>query len=79
MVPMLARYGSVMPYAQVNGQRLRYQDSGGDGLPVVFSHGFLMDHEMFEPQVAALRDDHRVITWDERAFGLTEFDAGLPR
>jgi pimeloyl-ACP methyl ester carboxylesterase len=63
-----------MPYADVNGQRLYYEDTGGDGPPVVFSHGFLMDHEMFAPQVEALRDEYRVVTWDERAFGATEFD-----
>jgi 3-oxoadipate enol-lactonase len=61
-------------YAEVNGQRLFFQDTGGDGPPVVFSHGFLMDHEMFWPQVEALRDTHRVITWDARGFGRTEFD-----
>jgi len=63
-----------MSYADVNGQRLYYEDSGGDGSPVVFSHGFLMDHEMFAPQVAALAPEFRVITWDERGFGATEFD-----
>ena len=63
-----------MPFADVNGQRLFYEDTGGDGPPVVLSHGFLMDHEMFAPQVAALRDTHRVITWDERGFGVTEYD-----
>lgn len=63
-----------MSYADVNGQRLYYEDSGGDGPPVVFSHGFLMDHEMFAPQVAALPPEFRVITWDERGFGATEFD-----
>jgi 3-oxoadipate enol-lactonase len=63
-----------MPYAEVNGQRLHYQDTGGDGPVVVFSHGLLMDHEMFEAQVAALRDDYRVVAWDERGFGSTEFD-----
>lgn len=67
-------YGSSMPYADVNGQRLHYTDSGGDGPPVVLSHGFLMDHEMFAPQIEALRDRYRVIAWDERAFGLTEYD-----
>ncbi len=63
-----------MPYADVNGQRLHYVDHGGDGPPVVLSHGFLMDHELFDPQVAALGDRYRVVTWDERGFGATEYD-----
>jgi pimeloyl-ACP methyl ester carboxylesterase len=63
-----------MPFAEVNGQRIRYEDSGGDGPPVIFSHGFLMDREMFAPQVEALSPEFRVITWDERGFGETEFD-----
>jgi pimeloyl-ACP methyl ester carboxylesterase len=63
-----------MPYADVNGQRIYFEDTGGDGPVVILGHGFLMDHEMFEPQVAALRGRYRMITWDERGFGLTEFD-----
>jgi 3-oxoadipate enol-lactonase len=63
-----------MPYADVNGQRLRFDDSGGDGPPVILSHGFLMDREMFAPQVEALAPEFRVIVWDERGFGETEFD-----
>ena len=54
MPPMLSRIkGSHMPFAEVNGQRIRFDDSGGDGPPIVLSHGFLMDREMFAPQVAA--------------------------
>lgn len=60
-----------MALAEVNGQRIRYEDSGGDGPAVIFSHGFLMDHSMFDPQVAALRGEFRCITWDERGFGDT--------
>lgn len=63
-----------MPFAQVNGQRLRFDDSGGDGPAVVLSHGFLMDREMFAAQVQALSPEFRVITWDERGHGETEFD-----
>jgi 3-oxoadipate enol-lactonase len=63
-----------MPFADVNGQRIRFQDSGGDGPPIILSHGFLMDREMFAPQVEALHPEFRVITWDERGFGETEFD-----
>jgi len=63
-----------MPYASVNGQRIYFEDTGGDGPPVILAHGFLMDHEMFAPQVAALAPEFRIVTWDERGFGLTEFD-----
>src|SRR5437016_5745056 len=65
-----------MPFADVNGQHLYFEDFGGnsagDGAAVLFSHGFLMDHEMFEPQVAALSGEFRCITWDERGFGQSE-------
>lgn len=63
-----------MPHAAINGQRIYFEDTGGDGPAVILGHGFLMDHEMFVHQVAALRDQYRVITWDERGFGLTEYD-----
>ena len=64
-----------MPFADVNGQHLYFEDSGGDGPAVLFSHGFLMDHSMFEPQVDALSPEFRCITWDERGFGDSETDA----
>jgi 3-oxoadipate enol-lactonase len=57
--------------ARVNGTDIAYADSGGDGPAVVLSHGYLMDHTMFDPQLAALTPDYRVITWDERGFGDT--------
>lgn len=60
-----------MPVARVSGQQLYYLDSGRDGPPVIFSHGFLMDHEMFAPQVDALSDTFRCIAWDQRGFGQT--------
>ena len=67
-----------MPYAQVNGQNLYYEDSGGDGPAIVFSHGLLMDNEMFAPQVDALRDRWRCIRWDERAHGRSAGDTLAP-
>lgn len=63
-----------MSYAEINGQRIFYTDSGGDGPAVVFSHGFLMDRSMFDPQLAALAPEFRVVAWDARGFGATEFD-----
>lgn len=66
-----------MPYANVNGQRLYYEDTGGTGPAIVFSHGLLLDGTMFAPQVAALRDKYRCIVWDERGHGKTA-SATLP-
>jgi pimeloyl-ACP methyl ester carboxylesterase len=60
-----------MPFAPVNGQNLYYEDSGGRGPAIVFSHGLLMDHTMFAPQVQALRERFRCICWDERGHGRT--------
>jgi 3-oxoadipate enol-lactonase len=60
--------------ADVNGQRISFDDTGGDGPAVILAHGFLMDRTMFAPQVAALAGEFRVITWDERGFGETEYD-----
>jgi 3-oxoadipate enol-lactonase len=64
-----------MATASVNGITLSYTDSGGDGPAVVLSHGYLMDSSMFDPQVAALTPDYRVIAWDERGFGGTRATA----
>jgi 3-oxoadipate enol-lactonase len=49
-----------------------YEDTGGDGPIVVFSHGIMMDHAMFELQIEALKDRYRCISWDQRGHGATE-------
>ena len=58
-----------MSIATVNGRRVAYEDTGGDGPVVIFSHGLLMDREMFAPQVEALRGEFRCIAWDARGHG----------
>lgn len=63
-----------MAVAEVRGGRIAYDDTGGSGPPVILAHGFLMDRSMFGPQVEALAATHRVITWDERGFGDTDYD-----
>ncbi|HEY4887554.1 MAG TPA: alpha/beta hydrolase [Candidatus Dormibacteraeota bacterium] len=60
-----------MPVATIRGLQLYYEDTGGAGLPLVLSHGFLMDSDMFQPQVHALSGARRVITWDQRGNGRT--------
>jgi pimeloyl-ACP methyl ester carboxylesterase len=61
-----------LPLLDINGQWIYYEDTGGDGFPVIFAHGLLMDHEMFAPQVAARVSECRCITWDARCHGQTE-------
>lgn len=65
-----------MPTVQVGDQKLYYEDTGGNGPVVVFSHGLLMDRTMFAPQIAALSGKYRVISWDERGHGNTGDAAG---
>jgi pimeloyl-ACP methyl ester carboxylesterase len=63
-----------MPFASIHGQEIHFEDSGGAGTPLVLGHGFLMDQSMFDPQVAALAPEFRVIRWDARGFGATRWD-----
>ncbi|MCU1586649.1 MAG: alpha/beta hydrolase [Frankiales bacterium] len=65
------------PLVQValpTGATVGLTDSGGEGPVVVCSHGLLMNHAMFAPQVEALRDAYRVVTWDERGHGEAEHE-----
>lgn len=56
----------------IDGCPVRYWDSGGTGVPVVFSHGAGADHATFDDQVAHLSAaGFRVVTWDMRGHGLS--------
>jgi pimeloyl-ACP methyl ester carboxylesterase len=58
-----------MPIVKVNGTELFYEDSGGLGEPILFSHGLLWNTSLFAPQVAALKDRYRCIAYDHRGQG----------
>ncbi len=60
-----------MPIANINGQKINYVDNETDGPVIIWNHGFLMDHTMFDDQVAALGNEYRCIRWDQRGFGKT--------
>ncbi|MEV0062076.1 alpha/beta fold hydrolase [Nocardia sp. NPDC050718] len=61
-----------MPYAISAGAKVHFVDSGGDGPALILGHSFLMDHEMFDDQLAALAPQYRVVAVDARCHGLTE-------
>ena len=60
---------SRVPKVNVNGVELFYKESGSGAETIVFSHGLLMDHSMFEAQRAAFEERYRVIAYDHRGQG----------
>ncbi|PRY53422.1 pimeloyl-ACP methyl ester carboxylesterase [Knoellia remsis] len=60
-----------MPEATVSGDvTLHYEDTGGDGRPVVLIHGWPLSGRSWQAQVPALAAaGYRVVTYDRRGFG----------
>jgi 3-oxoadipate enol-lactonase len=58
-----------MAKISVNGVELFYEDTGGAGEPILFSHGLLWNTSLFAPQTAALKGRFRCISYDHRGQG----------
>ncbi len=59
-----------MPYAQVPGAELWYEDSGGTGVPLVLMHAASGNTEVWAPQLPAFTGaGYRVIRYDRRGWG----------
>jgi 3-oxoadipate enol-lactonase len=69
MVLTIDHEGAALPTIDVNGTTLAYDDTGGDGPAVVFSHGLYFDRGMFAEQVARFGRACRVVTYDHRGQG----------
>ena len=61
-----------MPFREINGARIHYQETGAAQETIVFSHGLLMSGEMFSNQVVAFSGRYRCITFDHRGQGQSE-------
>jgi 3-oxoadipate enol-lactonase len=61
-------------YLMVPGARLRFRDEGA-GPAVILLHGWTLDLEMWDPQVARLRHAFRLVRLDRRGHG---FSSGTP-
>ena len=48
----------------------------GNGSPIVFVHGFPLDHSMWDVQVAALASGYRCLAPDLRGFGASSVTPG---
>lgn len=53
--------------AHNNGQI--YYEVAGSGEPIVFIHGFTLDHRMWQPQVDFFSKNYQVVTYNARGFG----------
>lgn len=61
-------------FLETNGARVAY-DVDGNGPAVVLIHAGVANRTMWDDQVAALSDSHRVIRYDTRGYGETETEA----
>lgn len=61
-----------MATIQANGVNIYYEERGTGKETIVFSHGFLMNHAMFQAQIEALAPYFRCITYDHRGHGRSE-------
>lgn len=62
---------------KINDLKIDYKDEGA-GVPVIFIHAFPLNQTMWDEQVAALREQYRVITLDWRGFGSSEIQNDEP-
>lgn len=67
-----------MPYAQVNGARLYYEQHGR-GEDIVFIHGAGGNHLSWWQQVTEFSRDYRCTVYDARGWGLSRGDMAIGR
>ncbi len=61
-----------MAYIERDGVRVYFEDHG-TGPGVLLSHGFSASSTMWREQIAALEDRYRVMTWDMRGHGQSDY------
>ncbi|WP_232702411.1 alpha/beta fold hydrolase [Halobacterium wangiae] len=59
-----------MPTVQTNGVET-YYERRGNGPPLVFVHGAILDHSQWTPQVEALGEEYTTVAYDVRGHGRT--------
>src|SRR5450759_2079283 len=64
-----------MPWMQINGAEIHYEEDGEGPETIAFAHGLLLSGRMFESQVRALRDRYRCVTFDFRGQGQSKVTA----
>ena len=65
-----------MAYVTRDGVRLYYEDHGS-GPAVLLSHGYGATSQMWQDQVAVFKDRYRIIVWDLRGHGESDYPDDL--
>ncbi|HET9351002.1 MAG TPA: 3-oxoadipate enol-lactonase [Burkholderiales bacterium] len=62
---------------RANGIEIHYEVHGKEGAPwLVLSHSLACSVRMWDPQIAALKDQYRILAYDTRGHGATEATKG---
>lgn len=62
---------------KINGVNINYQERGlPQGMPIVFIHGFPFDNTMWTPQMMALPQEYRAVSFDVRGHGESDVADG---
>ena len=65
-----------MPFIEREGVRIFY-DAHGQGAPVLLTHGYGATSQMWAGQVAAFLAQYRIIVWDMRGHGRSDYPESL--
>ena len=61
-----------MPTINRNGVKI-YYEVHGDGPPLILTHGYSSTSAMWQGQVAALSKQHKLVQWDMRGHGQSDY------
>ena len=59
-------------WVTVDGVKIRYVDTGGEGMPILLCSGIGGSLELWSRQLEALGDDLRLVAWDYPGHGLSD-------
>jgi pimeloyl-ACP methyl ester carboxylesterase len=65
-----------MPHIQLNSAKLFFIQEGQGDEVIVFSHGLLWSHKMFQSQIDFLKHNYTVIAYDHRGQGQSDVTDG---
>ena len=61
-----------MPKLNRDGVNIHYEVHG-DGVPLILTHGYSSTSAMWQGQIAALSRHHKLVLWDMRGHGQSDY------